>query len=90
MKPNPDMLNSIKERLYRENDKKSLLPSAHKIETAEAEILKAIMVHGTDGVSHGELAKIIKKDRKNLRYYTKKLIDSKIIRRETVRMEDTM
>ena len=60
-----------------------LLPSAHKIETAEAEILNAIILHEADGISHGELAKIIKKDRKNLRIYTKRLTDRKIIRRES-------
>ena len=54
-----------------------------KLKTAEAEILKAIMLHDPDGVSHGELAKIIKKDRKNLRIYTKRLIGRKIIRRES-------
>ena len=59
MRPNSDRLNSIRERLRRENDKKSLLPSAHKIETAEAEILKAIILHDPDGISHVELAKII-------------------------------
>lgn len=82
MQRNSDRLKSIRERLYGENNKKLLLPSAYKTSIAEMEILRAIMLHGTDGVSHGELAKIVRKDRKNLRSYTKKLINRKVIRRD--------
>jgi hypothetical protein len=74
-------LNRTRERLYGENNKKPTF-QADRIRRTEGEILRVIILYGTNGISHGNLAETIKIDRKNLRAYTQRLIERKLIRRE--------
>lgn len=47
--------------------------------------MEEILIHRDDGISHSNLAKAVNMDRKNLRKYTKTLIEQKLIVRENSR-----
>jgi len=46
----------------------------------EQQIMEIILKH-EDGIAHGELAKLVKLDRKNLRHYIKRLMDKGLVTR---------
>ena len=73
-------LNSIVRESYGQHNKKATL-QADRIRRNEGKILKLIVFNSNFGISHGDLAKQIGLDRKNLRPYIKRLIDRKLITR---------
>lgn len=70
------------EQTYGKENKQSTF-QADRIKKAEGEILQIILRNSGTGVGHIELAKMAGLDRKNLTPYTKRLIDKKLIRRES-------
>lgn len=57
-------------------------PREDRRKMIEKKIMEEILLHGDKGISHNDLAKAMNMDRKNLRTYTKSLIEQKLIVRE--------
>jgi DNA-binding MarR family transcriptional regulator len=76
-----DDILQTKIKLERLELKQSRNPREDWVRLKEAKIMTAILRSGDDGISHGALATIIRIDRKNLRGYTKRLIDKGLVTR---------
>ena len=84
VKISSDKLNWLREKaeqIYEEGRRKSTF-QAENVRKKEARIIEVIIMNSRKGVPHGELAKIIGLDRKNLTPYMERLIARKLIRRE--------
>ena len=87
IKISSDKLNWLREKaeqIYEEGRRKSTF-QAENVRKKEARIIEVIIMNSRKGVPHGELAKIIGLDRKNLTPYMERLIARKLIRREAGR-----
>ena len=81
---NLEWLREKAERIYGEHNKRATLPE-DRIRVKEIKILKTILLNHNTGVQHIRLAKEAGLDRKNLTPYTHRLIERKLIRRESGR-----
>jgi predicted transcriptional regulator len=57
-------------------------PREDKRKSIEKKIMEILLLYGDEGISHNDLAKSMNMDRKNLRKYTKSLVEQKLIVRE--------